>query len=577
MGLLVLAYLGGVLTILSPCILPVLPFVFARSDAPFLRSGLPLLAGMAVTFAGVATIATLGGSWAVHANQAGRIAAMILLALFGLTLLLPSLAEHLTRPLVALGDRLSNRNQGQGGIGSSLLLGVATGLLWAPCAGPILGLLLTGAALQGASASTTLLLLAYALGAATSLAAALLIGGRLFAAMKRSLGAGEWIRRGLGVLVLAGVVAIALGLDTGLLTRLSQTRTAGLEQMLLDRLGLARKSQSQAVAGSSLPVEGMMPPLDGAVLWLNSPPLTREQLRGKVVVVDFWTYSCINCLRSLPYVEAWAKKYAAQGLVVIGVHAPEFAFEKEEANVRRAVADLGVTYPVALDNNLKIWRAFDNQYWPAHYFIDTQGRIRHHHFGEGEYDQSEKVIQQLLAEAGRSAVPAGIVDPRAGGAQAAPDAAALKSPETYVGYGRGDNFASGAVAYDKSALYAVPRALALNQWGLAGRWTIGEEKSRLDRAGGRIVFRFHARDLHLVLGPGTQDSKGGGKPVRFRVSLDGKPPGDGHGMDTDAQGYGAVTGQRLYQLIRQKGPVTDRTFQIEFLDPGTEAFAFTFG
>ncbi len=314
MILFLLSYLGGILTILSPCILPVLPFVFARSDAPFRRAGLPLLLGMALTFAGIASIATLGGSWAIHANQAGRIAAMILLALFGLTLLLPALAEHLTRPLVALGDRLSSRSQGPGGgIGASLLLGVATGLLWAPCAGPILGLLLTGAALQGASASTTLLLLAYALGAATSLAAALLIGGRLFAAMKRSLGAGEWIRRGLGVLVLAGVVAIALGLDTGLLTRLSQTRTAGLEQMLLDRLGFARKSQSQAVAGSSLPVEGMMPPLDGAVLWLNSPPLTREQLRGKVVVVDFWTYSCINCLRSLPYVEAWAKKYAAQG------------------------------------------------------------------------------------------------------------------------------------------------------------------------------------------------------------------------------------------------------------------------
>ena len=577
MILFLLSYLGGVLTILSPCILPVLPFVFARSDAPFLRSGLPLLAGMAVTFAGVATIATLGGSWAVHANQAGRIAAMVLLALFGLTLLLPSLAEHLTRPLVALGDRLSNSRQGQGGMGASLLLGVATGLLWAPCAGPILGLLLTGAALQGASASTTLLLLAYALGAATSLAAALLIGGRVFAAMKRSLGAGEWIRRALGVLVLAGVVAIALGLDTGLLTRLSQTRTAGLEQMLLDKVGFGRKSQNQAVAGSSLPVEGMMPPLDGAVLWLNSPPLTREGLRGKVVVVDFWTYSCINCLRSLPYVEAWAKKYAAQGLVVIGVHAPEFAFEKEEANVRRAVQELGVTYPVALDNNLKIWRAFDNQYWPAHYFIDTQGRIRHHHFGEGEYDQSEKVIQQLLAEAGHSGVPGGTVDPRAGGAQAAADASALKSPETYVGYGRGDNFASGAVAYDKPAAYVVPPALALNQWGLAGRWTIGEEKSRLNQAGGRIVFRFHARDLHLVLGPGAPDGNGNIKPVRFRVSLDGKPPGEDHGMDTDAKGYGTVTGQRLYQLIRQKEAVADRTFQIEFLDPGAEAFAFTFG
>jgi thiol-disulfide isomerase/thioredoxin len=374
------------------------------------------------------------------------------------------------------------------------------------------------------------------------------------------------------VLVLAGVAVIALGLDTGLLTRLSQTSTAGLEQTLLEKIGLGHKTQSVAVAGSSLPVEGMMPPLDGAVLWLNSPPLTREQLRGKVVVVDFWTYSCINCLRSLPYVEAWAKKYAAQGLVVIGVHAPEFAFEKEEANVRRAVHDLGVTYPVALDNNLKIWQAFNNQYWPAHYFIDAQGRIRHHHFGEGEYDASEKVIQQLLAEAGRGDVPGGIVDPKARGALAAADTATLQSPETYVGYGRGDNFASGPVIYDKAATYTAPQSLTLNQWGLDGRWSIGEEKSSLDKVGGRIVFRFHARDLHLVLGPGAD-----GKPIRFRVTLDGKPPGDAHGMDSDAQGLGTVTSQRLYQLIRQPGAVGDHTFQIEFLDPSVQAFAFTFG
>ncbi|MDB5735417.1 MAG: cytochrome c biosis protein, partial [Alphaproteobacteria bacterium] len=275
MILFLLSYLGGVLTILSPCILPVLPFVFARSDQPFARSGLPLLVGMAVTFAAIASIATLGGSWAVHANQVGRWAALLLLALFGLTLLLPSLSDRLTRPLVALGSRLSNTaNEGGGSMGASLLLGVATGLLWAPCAGPILGLILTGAAINGASANTSLLLLAYALGAATSLAAALLIGGRLFAAMKRSLGAGEWIRRVLGGLVLAGVVAIALGLDTGLLTQLSLTRTTGLETTLLEKVGLGRKTTSVAVAGSDLPVEGTLPALTGAVQWLNSPPLT---------------------------------------------------------------------------------------------------------------------------------------------------------------------------------------------------------------------------------------------------------------------------------------------------------------
>jgi cytochrome c biogenesis protein CcdA len=264
--LLLLSWLGGVLTIVSPCILPVLPFVFARADRPFLRSGLPLLAGMALTFAGIATLAAVGGGWALHANQIGRIAAMVLLTLFGLTLLFGSLADRLTRPLVALGNRLTESAGDSAGesIGASLLLGVATGLLWSPCAGPILGLILTGAALRGASANTTLLLLAYAAGAATSLAAALLLGGRVFAAMKNSLGAGEWIRRGLGVAVLLGVVAIAFGLDTGILSRLSLAGTAGIEQMLVDTTRPARQTKSVRVAGSDLPVEGVMPPLDGA-------------------------------------------------------------------------------------------------------------------------------------------------------------------------------------------------------------------------------------------------------------------------------------------------------------------------
>ncbi|HEU0161517.1 MAG TPA: cytochrome c biogenesis protein DipZ [Rhizomicrobium sp.] len=575
MILFLLAYLGGVLTILSPCILPVLPFVFARADRPFLRSGLPMLAGMAASFALIATLATLGGSWAVQANQAGRIAAMALLALFGLTLLLPSLAERLTRPLVALGNRLSGQIQGQAdgdGIGASLLLGVATGLLWAPCAGPILGLILTGAAVRGASTSTSLLLLAYAAGAATSLAVALLAGGRVFAAMKKSLGAGEWIRRALGAAVLAGVAAIALGLDTGLLTRLSLTQTNRLEQALVDAGGMGRKVDAKQVAGSSLPDEGAMPELAGATQWLNSPPLTREGLRGKVVLVDFWTYSCINCLRALPYVTAWAQKYAAQGLVVIGVHAPEFAFERNAENVKRAMRDLGITYPVALDNNFAIWNAFQNQYWPAHYFIDAKGRIRHHHFGEGEYDKSEAVIRQLLREAGRQDVPDGMVTPRATGAQAAAQLDTLQSPETYLGYQRAENFAHGNMVQDEAHDYQTAFPLRRNQWGLTGRWTVHDERAALERRGGAITFRFHARDLHLVLGPGAD-----GRPVRFRITLDGQPPGGDHGMDSDAAGNGVVTQQRLYQLVRQKKMGGDRTFRIEFLDPGAQAFAFTFG
>ncbi len=575
-ALLLLSYLGGVLTIISPCILPVLPFVFARAERPFLKSGLPMLVGMALTFAVVATLAAVGGGWAVRANQAGRVVALVLLGVFGLMLISESLATRITRPLVALGDRLSRGSDtaggSEGGIGSSLVLGVATGLLWAPCAGPILALLLAGAAIKGASAGTSFLLLAYAAGAATSLAAALLIGGRVFAAMKRGLGAGEWIRRALGVAVLAGVIAIALGADTGFLAGASLANTTRIEQAAIDKIRPKQTTASVAVAGSTLPVEGALPSLAGATLWVNSPPLSPEALRGKVVLVDFWTYSCINCLRSLPYVRAWASKYRDHGLVVIGVHAPEFAFEKDSSNVRRAVRDLKIDYPVALDNDYKIWTGFSNEYWPADYLIDAQGRIRDHHFGEGGYKESERAIQTLLAEAGYRDVPGGTADPRAQGAQSAPAMSDVQSPETYVGYARAEHFVSGNVARDVSAAYGTPRTLTQNQWGLTGRWTVGPEHATLDAPGGRVVFRFHARDLHFVLGPGAT-----GKPVRFRVTIDGIAPGDAHGADCDARGEGTVTAQRLYQLIRQSGPIADHTFAIEFLDAGVQAFSFTFG
>src|SRR5580704_18006736 len=604
MTLFLLAYLGGGLTIVSPCILPVLPFVFARADRPFIRSGLPMLAGMAVTFAAVATLAAVAGGWAVEANQYGRGAALVLLALFGLTLLFPGLADRITQPLVALGARLSRSVEPGAGtqrpaVLQSLLLGVATGLLWAPCAGPVLGLILTGAALQGASVETSLLLLAFAAGAATSLALALLVGGRVFAAMKRSLGAGEWVRRGLGLAVLSAVVAIAMGVDTGFLTRVSTASTASLEQGLLDHFkpepsgadagttpsvvvnggpsmmmgGAAMMMKAKPADGSDdLPIEGALPPLAGATEWLNSPPLTPEGLRGKVVLIDFWTYSCINCLRAIPYVRAWADKYRDQGLVVIGVHAPEFAFEKNVKNVRTAVADLKIDYPVAIDNDYTISRAFNNQYWPAHYFIDAQGRIRHHHFGEGDYEESKRAIQQLLAEAGKTDVSADIVAVNASGAEAASDMSSVGSPETYVGYERAENFISpGGAVEDARHVYAAatPR---LNEWALSGDWTIGKEDAVLNEKGGSIVYRFHARDLHLVLGPGP-----GGMPVRFRVTIDGAPPGGGRGTDVDGDGQGVVTGQRLYQLIRQDGKVSDHTFEIKFLDPDVQAYAFTFG
>ncbi|WP_395622917.1 cytochrome c biogenesis protein DipZ [Sphingomonas daechungensis] len=564
-----LAYLGGMLTIVSPCILPVLPFVFANAGRSFTRGALPMLAGMALTFAIVATLAAIGGSWAVRANEIGRWVALLLLALFGLALIFPALSDRATRPLVALGSRLSDR-QGQDSIWSSVVLGIATGLLWAPCAGPILGIIFTAAALQGATLGTSLLLLAYALGAATSLALALLVGGKVFQRMKGSLHATEQVRRVLGVLVIAGVVAIALGLDTRVLSKVSSAQTASLEHGIAQKLGLGGTDQVTKIGpGGKLPVEGEMPSLDGLGPWINSGPLTREQLRGKVVVIDFWTYSCINCIRSIPYVRAWYETYKDDGLVVIGIHAPEFAFERSPENVRKAVADLGIKYPVALDNKLVVWSALKNRYWPAHYFFDAQGRQRYHHFGEGRYGESEMVIRQLLAEAGRAPKASGMAKANAQGAEAAAALAGIGSPETYIGYRRADRFVSpSGQAHDAAKTYG-PAALKLNDWSLEGNWTVGRQSATLNAAPGAIAYRFHARDLHLVLGSA--------KPVRFRITIDGKAPGPDSGVDVKPDGTGVIQEQRLYQLVRQQGDIRDRTFRIEFLDPGVEAFAFTFG
>jgi thiol-disulfide isomerase/thioredoxin len=322
-----------------------------------------------------------------------------------------------------------------------------------------------------------------------------------------------------------------------------------------------------------LPVEGEFPSLAGSTGWLNSPPLTPDGLRGKVVLIDFWTYTCINWLRQLPYVRAWEEKYRDRGLVVIGVHTPEFAFEKDLDNVRRAVKDLRVGYPVAIDNDYAIWRAFDNQYWPALYFIDARGRVRHHQFGEGDYERSEKIIQQLLTEAGRDDIAGDLVTVEGQGIEAPADWGSLKTAENYLGYERTENFASpGGAASDERRVYALPSRLRLNHWALTGDWTIGKQVTVLNKANGAARYRFHARDLHLVMGPATA-----GTPVRFRVLIDGKPPGSSHGIDVDEAGNGTVTEQRLYQLIRQTGSIGDREFEIEFLDPGAEVFAFTFG
>ncbi|MGH9487485.1 MAG: cytochrome c biogenesis protein DipZ [Terriglobales bacterium] len=585
MLLLVLAFLGGVLTILSPCILPVLPFVFARADRPFRSSRLPMLAGLAITFALFAALATAGGNWIVRTNEYGRVAAMLIMAALGLSLLVPAVAEWFSRPFVRLGARWSRRVAGSGerpvSPAASVVLGAAIGLLWAPCAGPILGLVLGVAAFSGFSAWTLSLLLVFAFGAACSLALVLLAGRHVFQRLKQGLGAEAWLRRGLGVAVLAGVVAIALGADTQLLAAVQYVNTNGVEQRLVALLARPRPVRAAAPAALfpalrqvDLTNYGRMPSLHGAVAWINSTPLNRKDLRGKVVLVDFWTYSCINCLRSLPYLEAWAQKYKSQGLVVIGVHSPEFAFERDVSNVRAAVRRLKLTFPIAVDSDHTIWNAFNNEYWPADYFIDAQGRIRFHHFGEGQYRESERVIQELLAQAHHQSLRAAesFVAVDGSGAEAPADVSQIESPETYIGYARGERFASPqGMKTDQNADYSAPLRPSLNRWGLAGIWNDGPHLAVLVKAPGKIVYRFHARDLHLVMGSGT------GKPIRFRITIDGTPPGPDHGVDTDAQGYGTVTGYRLYQLVRQHGDIEDRTFTIEFLDPGVKVFSFTFG
>jgi thiol-disulfide isomerase/thioredoxin len=342
-------------------------------------------------------------------------------------------------------------------------------------------------------------------------------------------------------------------------------------------IGDLRLVQWTTRAAAPLSLGGELLSLEGASTWLNSQPLTAADLRGHVVVVNFWTYTCINWLRTLPYVRAWAKKYQEYGLVVIGVHTPEFPFEYTIENVRQAARDMKVEYPIAIDNEYSVWNGFNNHYWPALYLFDVEGQIRHHHFGEGEYVRSEIMIQRLLDEAGIGDL--GVGDELASasvdavGIEAAADLGDLESPETYLGYERAEHFASPAgLTAGTRQIYESPARLSRNHWALVGDWTVQEQAAVLNAANGRIVYRFHARDLHLVMGPAAR-----GGAVRFRVLIDGAAPGAAHGLDIDDQGNGTVVEQRLYQLIRQPQPIVDRQFEIEFLGAGVEACAFTFG
>lgn len=568
MTLFVLAYLAGLFTIATPCILPVLPFLLARADTPFRRGGLPMLLGLAVAFAAAASLAAVAGGWAVAASSHGRDIALVLLALFGLALLFPSIATWLAQPLVSLGADLSQRASARNTAGASLLLGIATGLVWAPCAGPVLGLILTGAALNGPGVETAMLLLTYGLGAATSLAAVLLFGRRLVTAVG-GVRWGEGLRRFSGAAVIAGTAAVWSGLDLGLLTRLSSGSTTRIEECLLT---LLRGGNAQAAEAQPAPLSGPLRALLGAKQWLNTEPLQAADLQGKVVLVNFWTYSCINCLRALPYVRAWAETYKERGLVVVGVHTPEFAFEKDAGNVRKALVNLGVKHPIALDNDFGIWRAFSNRGWPALYLIGADGQIRHQVLGEGRYEQTEAKIRELLTETG-NVVGTGKATVTATSTQVAADERNLRSGETYIGYRQSNGFVSpDSLQEDVPALYRPAASLRSGQWSLDGRWTVGGEYATLDSGDGSITHRFHARDLHLVLAPPSADH-----PVRFRVTIDGAAPGADHGFDIDAEGWGVLTEDRLYQLVRQSSAVRDRLFEITFSEPGVRAYAFTFG
>jgi thiol-disulfide isomerase/thioredoxin len=374
--------------------------------------------------------------------------------------------------------------------------------------------------------------------------------------------AGARVRRGIGAVLTGGLLAIAASFSASAIAQAAgASRPAGAAAQLTDQM-------------PSLPASSVtLPPFTGALQWFNSAPLTPQALRGKVVIVNFWTYSCINCLRVLPYINAWANKYRDQGLVVVGVHTPEFAFERSADNVKKAVERLSIDYPVALDSNYAVWRAYHNEYWPALYLADAQGRVRYQHFGEGDYRETERAIQQLLAERGGGQVERQLVAAPSQGVGLAADADDMRSPESYIGYGQATGFASAsAPLLDRLQRYSAPATLPLNHWTLTGAWTLGREYATSNDAHAGIVFRFHARDLHLVLGPSRD-----GKPVKFRISIDGAAPGNDHGADVGADGTGVVTQQRLYQLVRQNGKVVDRTFTIEFDEPGVDAYVFTFG
>ncbi len=576
----ILAAAAGVLTVASPCILPILPILLGAS-APGGQRHRPfwIVLGLSASFALFGAAFAVFGSVLGLSNAALRYAAMAILLFFGLSLLWPRVWERAGSRIGALAQGLpgANRLPAEQGRGAALLVGGSLGLVWAPCAGPILGIVLTLSAVQGSFSRSLLLLGGYALGAALPMLA-IGYGGRELYRKIAPLGAwGECLRKVMGAATIVTVAALFFNLDTLLLARLpdalfpagrlEKRLAAGASGVPADGdspPGIARAS----AGGTTLPVLGTMPEFAKIAAWINSPPLTAAGLRGKVVLVDFWTYSCINCIRTLPHVTRWYEKYKDMGFTVVGVHTPEFSFEKDEANVRKAVARYGIRYPVALDDSYGTWTAYNNDAWPADYLFDARGRLREVHLGEGEYEATERAIASLLMEAKLLRAPLAVDRAKAG-----VDFSLIESPETYVGYRRAENFSSpGGEVPDLARNYAVPATLGLNGWALRGTWKIGAEAALLEAPGGGIRFRFKARELNLVM-------KGPREGAPAVVLLDGmRIPAALRGADVGQDGGLVVGESRLYNLVRlPAGAARDHVFGIDIETPGVALYAFTFG
>ncbi len=579
-----LAVLAGVLTVLSPCILPILPALLSASVSqknphrPFW-----IVLGLATSFALFGTVFAVFKSFLGLTNGELRDAALAILLFFGLSLLMPRLWERIGSTISTFVQRAPwmSRLSSESGPAGTVLLGGALGLVWAPCAGPILGIILTLATVQASFASTFFLMGAYALGAALPMLLIGYGGQRVAQKLQRFRGVGSVAPKVLGVVTLGAVAGLYFNLDTVLLSHLpgrfflSNTVEKTLvahppSRAMAQTVGqtTSAKAGMAPAVPSSLPVLGTMPAFADITGWINSPPLTRKELRGKVVLVDFWTYSCINCIRTLPYVKRWYEKYKDQGLVVVGVHTPEFAFEKKTANVEKAVKQFGIDYPVAIDSRYGTWNAYSNQFWPAHYLIDARGRIREVHFGEGDYRKTEKAIQSLLSESGTLGKKVALSGPLA-----SVNFMEIQSPETYLGYGRAERFSSPeTVEPDATMNYSFPQSLGLNDWALMGTWRVKGEKVILEGPKGDLRFRFHAPKLNIVM-------KGSGESVKARVFLDGKPLPDGlYGSDVASDGSVTVRDAKLYNLVSLPAEDTGaHVFEIRFEAPGVSVYTFTFG